>query len=123
MGIKEASNCCTTAEAEYVATVEATSQSIWLRKIFKDMGEKQSGPTTINCDNKSAIAMTKNPIHHSRTKHIAIKYHFIREAETNMKIRLEYCPTEDQIADIFTKALPRPRFELLRAMLGVTEFA
>jgi len=52
------------------------------------MGEKQSGPTTINCDNKSVIVMTKNPVHHSRTKHIAIKYHFIREAEKNMKIRL-----------------------------------
>ena len=56
------------AEVEYVAAVEATSQAIWLRKIFKDMGENQSGPTTINCDNKSAIAMTKNPVHHSRTK-------------------------------------------------------
>ena len=120
---KQATVAQSTAEAEYVAAAEATSQAIWLRRILKDMGEKQSGPTTINCDNKSTIAMEKNPVHHSRTKHIAIKYHFIREAETNMKIRLEYCPTEDQIADIFTKALPRPRFELLRAMLGVTEFA
>jgi len=50
------------------------------------MEEKQSGPTTINYDNKSAIAMTKNLVHHSRTKHMAIKYNFIREAETNMKI-------------------------------------
>jgi len=106
-----------------VAAAEATSQAIWLQRILKDMGEKQSGPTTINCDNKSTIAMTKNHVHHNRTKHIAIKYHFIREAKTNMKIRLEYCPTEDQIANIFTKALPRPRFELLRTMLGVTEFA
>jgi len=88
----------------------------------KDTHNNQES-TTINCDNKYSIAMTKNPVHHSRTKHIAIKYHFIREAETNMKIRLEYCPTKDQIVDIFTKALPRPRFELLRAMLGVTEFA
>jgi len=120
---KQAIVAQSTAEAEYVAAAEATSQAIWLRRILKDMGEKQSGPTTINCDNKSTIAMTKNPVHHSRTKHIAIKYHFIREAETNMKIQLEYCPTEDQIVDIFTKALPRLRFELLRAMLGVTKFA
>ncbi|BAT74403.1 hypothetical protein VIGAN_01206700, partial [Vigna angularis var. angularis] len=77
----------------------------------------------IYCDNKSAIAIAKNPVHHQRTKHIAIKYHFIRDEETTKQIRLEYCPTEDQIADIFTKALPRPRFELLRTMLGVTEFA
>jgi len=120
---KQATVAQSTAEAEYVAATEATSQAIWLRRILKDMGEKQSGPTTINCDNKSTITMTKNHVHHSRTKHIAIKYHFIREAETNMEIRLEYCPTEDQIADTFTKVLPRPRFELLRTMLGVTEFA
>jgi len=49
-------------------------------------GKKQSGPTTINCENKSTIAMTKNPKHLSRTKHIAIKYHFIREVKTNIKI-------------------------------------
>jgi len=120
---KQATVAQSTAEAEYVVAAEATSQAIWLRKIFKDMGEKQSGPITINCDNKSVIVMTKNPIHHSRTKHIAIKYHFFREPETNMKIQLEYCTTEDQIADIFTKALQGPRFELLHAMLGVTEFA
>nr|KYP75575.1 Copia protein [Cajanus cajan] len=65
--------------------------------------------------------MTKNPVHHQRTKHIAIKYHFIREAETTKQIQLEYCSTEDQVADIFTKALPRAKFEQLRNMLGVTE--
>jgi len=75
-----------TAEVEYVVVVEVTSQAMWLRKIFKDMGEKQIGPTTINCDNKSVIAMMKNPVHQSRTKHIEIKYHFIKEAENNIKI-------------------------------------
>ncbi|PNX66349.1 copia protein [Trifolium pratense] len=70
---------------------------------------------------KNAIAMAKNLVHHHRTKHIAIKYHFIREAEATKQIQLEYCTTKEQIADIFTKALPRARFELLRTMLGVTE--
>ena len=65
--------------------------------------------------------MAKNPIHHSRTKHIAIKYHFIKEAKATKEIKLDYYRTEDQIADILTKALPRPRFEELRAMLGVTK--
>jgi len=110
---KQSTVAQSTTGAEYVVVAEATSQAIWLRKIFKDMGEKQSGPTIINCDNKLAIAMTKNLVHHSRTKHITVKYHFIREVETNMEIQFEYCMTEDQIADIFTKALPRPRFELL----------
>ena len=120
---KQATVAQSTAEAKYMAVVEATSQAIWLRKIFKDMGEKQSGPTTINYDNKSAIAMTKNPIHYNKTKHIPIKYHFNREVETNMKIQLEYCTTEDQIVDIFTKVLSRPRFELLHTILGITKFA
>ena len=118
---KQATVAQSTAEAEYVAAAEATSQAIWLRRILEDMGEKQDEPTKINCDNKSAIAMAKNPVHHSRTKHIAIKYHFIREAEATKEIKLDYYTTEDQIADIFTKALLRPRFEELRAMLGVTE--
>ena len=85
------------------------------------MGEQQNGSTIIYCDNKSAIAMAKNPVHHQRTKHIAIKYHFIREAETTKQIQLEYCTTEDQVADIFTKALPRAKFEELRTKLGITK--
>ena len=60
-----------------MAAAEAMSQAIWLRTILEDMGEKQDEPTTINYDNKSAIAMAKNPTQHNRTKHIAIKYHFI----------------------------------------------
>nr|KYP37833.1 Copia protein [Cajanus cajan] len=65
--------------------------------------------------------MTKNPVHHSRTKHIAIKYHFIREAETTKEIKMEYCKTEEQVADIFTKALPRARYKQFRTMIGVRE--
>ena len=118
---KQATVAQSIAEAEYVAIAEATSQAIWLRRILEDMGEKQDKPTKINCDNKSAIAIAKNPVHHNRTKHIAIKYHFIREAGATKEIKLDYCRTEDQIANIFTKTLSRPRFEELRAILRVTE--
>ena len=118
---KQATVAQSTAEAEYVAAAEATSQAIWLRRILEDMNEKQDGPTTIHCDNKSAIAMAKNPVHHQRTKHIAIKYHFIREAEAAKQIQLEYCTTKQQVADIFTKALPKVKFEQLRTMLGVSK--
>jgi len=86
------------------------------------MEEKQNGPTIINCDNKSTIVMIKNSVHHTRTKHIEIKYHFITETETNMKIQLEYWQKEDEMANIFTKALSRPRFELLCTILEVIEF-
>ena len=95
---KQATVAQSTAEAEYVAADEATSQAIWLCRILEDMRGKQDKPTTINYDNKSAIAikpttinydnkstiaMTKNPVHHNRTKHITIKYHFIRELKCN----------------------------------------
>ncbi|KAL0357030.1 UNVERIFIED_CONTAM: Retrovirus-related Pol polyprotein from transposon TNT 1-94 [Sesamum calycinum] len=66
------------AEAEYIAAAATSNQAIWLRRILEDIGEKQEEPTTIYCDNKSAIAITKNPVQHSRTKHIDIKYHSLR---------------------------------------------
>ena len=65
------------AEAEYVSAALATSQAIWLKRILKDLGEKQKKAIPIMCDNKSAIAMAKNPVHHNRTRHIAIKHHYI----------------------------------------------
>ena len=76
--------------------------------------------STLLCDNKTAIAITKNSVYYSCTKHIAIKHHFIREAVKNNEIQLKYCRTEDQVADIFTKVLPRDKFQYLREMLGVT---
>lgn len=88
---------------------------------MEDMGEHQKSSTEIYCDSKSAIAIAKNPVHFSRTKHIAIKYHFLREVEANGDIELKYCSTEEQLADIFTKAIPRGEFQLFRSMLGVSE--
>ncbi|KAM1113907.1 hypothetical protein ACFX15_045874 [Malus domestica] len=75
---------------------------------------------TLLCDNTSAIAMTKNLVFHQRTKHIKRRYHFIREALQDNTIKLIYCNTEDQIAYIFTKALPNQRFNYLRGLLGMT---
>ena len=97
----------------------ATSQAIWLRKILEDIGESQMEATPLMCDNKSAIDMAKNPVYHSRTKHIAIKHHFIRDAIEDEEIEIQYLKTEDQVADIFTKALPRNKFQYFRELLGV----
>ncbi|KAL0370487.1 UNVERIFIED_CONTAM: Retrovirus-related Pol polyprotein from transposon RE2 [Sesamum angustifolium] len=104
----------------YVDDLIYTGNNEKMIQDFKeDMGEKQEEPTTIYCDNKSAIAITKNPVQHSRTKHIDIKYHSLREATTRGEIELKYCSTEEQLADIFTKALPRNKFEELRMKIGV----
>ena len=108
-----------TAEAEYVALASAAQESIWLRKLFADLGRTPKGPTTIFEDNQSAIAMCKNPQHHGRAKHIDIKYHFIREQVANKNVKLEYCPTKVMTADMFTKGLAREQFYTLRSQAGV----
>lgn len=71
------------------------------------------------CDNSSAINISKNPIMHSRTKHIEIKYHFLREKVAKKEVKVEYVCKSEQIADIFTKPLPKDSFEHLRLKLGV----
>ena len=96
-----------------------------LLKLF-DLGEylntlvknKKKG-TVLYCDDKSAIAIAKNIVSHERSKHIFIKYHFIREAQEKGEIQLHYCQTGEQLADIFTKAHPREKFCYLRERIGV----
>ncbi|GAA0167277.1 hypothetical protein LIER_22245 [Lithospermum erythrorhizon] len=74
---------------------------------------------TLYCDNKSAICISKNPVQHSRTKHIDIRHHFIRELVENKQVLLEHVTTEKQLADIFTKGLDVNQFENLRLALGL----
>ncbi|XP_074299785.1 secreted RxLR effector protein 161-like [Silene latifolia] len=108
-----------TAEAEYVAASAAVNQAKWMRKIFADLGYNQNEATDILVDNKSARAISKNPVCFTKTKHMKIKFYAVRDAQQEKEVKLIYCPTEDQLADIFTKALPKPRFENLRLQLGV----
>ena len=76
-------------------------------------------PISIKCDNTSAISISKNPVLHSKTKHIPIKYHFLREQVAQKIIKLEYVPTKEHTANIFTKPLAREPFQYLRNKLGV----
>ena len=117
--VKQCSVALSTAEAEYVSAAEATTQAMWLRFMLFDFGEEQVEATPLLCDNTSTITMSKNPMFHQKTRHINIRYHFIRDAIQDGTIELKYCKTEEQLADIFTKALPKDRFECLRAAFGV----
>ena len=110
-----------TAESEYMALSSAAQEAVWLRQLTAELGSPPETATTIFEDNQSAIAMTKNPQFHGRAKHIAIKYHFIREQVSNGMIKLEYCPTNQMLADMFTKGLSREQFCKLRSQAGVTE--
>ena len=85
-----------------------------MKQTLEDLLVKYEHPIVINNDNTSAINMSKNPILHSKTKHIPIKYHYLREHVSQKAVELEYIDTKEQIAHIFTKPLPKESFERLR---------
>ena len=116
---KESCVALSTAEAEYMALASATQEAVWLRGLAADMQVDSKGPMVIYEDNQSAIAMSKNPQFHGRAKHIDIKFHYVRDQCNEKVIELEYCPTQDMIADILTKGLNQATFKRLRQMLGM----
>ena len=118
---KQSCVALSTAEAEYMALSSAAQEAVWLRQLTTELGSPPKTTTTIFEDNQSAICMTKNPQFHGRAKHIAIKYHFIREQVGNGTIKLKYCPTNEMLADMFTKGLSREQFGKLRSQAGIVE--
>jgi hypothetical protein len=98
-------------EAEYVAACEGSKEAVWLRNLFEDMGCKTTGPTTLFEDNNSCIAQTENPLHHKRTKHIDVYYHFTRQMVEENVVVLEKIHTENQLADMLTKPLNKVLFQ------------
>jgi hypothetical protein len=107
-----------TAEAEYVAAASCCSQVIWMQTQLRDYGFKIS-QIPIFCDSTSAIAISHNPVHHSMTKHIDIRYHFLKDNIQKGHIELHFINTEDQIADVFTKALDETKFQYFLGRLGM----
>jgi hypothetical protein len=107
-----------TAEAEYIAAGSCCTQLMWMKQLLVDYGFPQ-GMMIVYCDNTSAINISKNPIQHSRTKHIDIRHHFIRDLVENQVVSLDYVSTENQLADLFTKPLDGSRFEYLRNAIGI----
>ena len=85
------------------------------------MGLQQKESTKIFVDNKSAIALAKNPVFHDQSKHINTRYHYIRECITRKDVHLECVKSHDQVADIFTKPLKQEDFTKLRSLIGVTK--
>jgi hypothetical protein len=106
-----------TAEAEYMSAVSGGNETVWLRRLLSELCEAQCDPTALREDNQSCIALTENPVFHERTKHIDVKFHVIRNYVEQGFIKLKYCPTKDQLADLLTKALPGPRLAMLRSKL------
>jgi len=103
--VKQSIVTLSSTEAEYVATTTTACQTVWMRRILKELLHEQREPTHIFCDNKSAIALSRNHVFHKKSKHIDTRYHFIRELVSNNEIYMEFCRLEDQFAEIFTKPL------------------
>ena len=108
-------------EVEYVALSHATQELMWLRRLLNDIGEKQDQPSIMNEDNQGVIELSKNPRFHKHTKHIDVAYHFVQEKVNDKSINVKYCSTDQMLADIMTKSLPRQTFQKFRNMLNVKE--
>ena len=106
---KQATIALSSTEAEYVALSEAGREACWLRNLYEELGFPQTSPTTIKGDNDGSIAMVKNPQFHKRAKHIATRWHWIRDLVTSNKLEIENCRDPEQTADVLTKPLPRPK--------------
>ena len=105
-----------TAEAEYIALSEATKEAIWLRKLLKDF-QIPVGAIPLYEDNQACIKILENPVYHARTKHIGIKVHLVRDYFEKGEIIVPYISTHEQLADIFTKPLPKATFEKFASRL------
>ncbi|XP_060185225.1 uncharacterized mitochondrial protein AtMg00810-like [Lycium barbarum] len=106
-------------EAEYRALAVATAEAIWLQYILRDLGSFLTSPVSAKCDNIGAIHLAHNPVFHSRTKHVALDYHFVQEKISHGDLVVSHVHTSEQLADLFTKVLPSTRFRELTANLHV----
>jgi hypothetical protein len=110
-----------TTEAEYYGLAKAATEAAWLRETFKQVKYKSPDVDCIRIygDNQAALQLTENPSYHQRTKHIAVKYHFIRDERSKGRIRLWYCPTKDMKADGLTKSLAPIKHKAFVQQLGL----
>jgi hypothetical protein len=108
-------------ESEYVALTHATKDILWIHKLLSELSflYKHQTPTILHCDNQGAIELSKNSRFHARTKHIDVHFHFVRQTVDQGHIQIKYIPTEDMVADMFTKSLARTKFETFRKLLNV----
>src|SRR5579862_7493172 len=105
-----------------MALLHALKEQIWIKRLLSEMGYNIDNQNVLYTDSQSAIALAQNPEHHARTKHIDIQYHFIRNCVEDERLKLEYCSTEDIVADGLTKALaPERHWKLIRIM-GMEEW-
>jgi hypothetical protein len=116
---KQGSISLSTTQEEYIVVATCCTQILWMIQTLADLKVAYTDPIPLHCDNISAISLSKNHVLHSKSKHIPIKYHFLREQVTNKIVQVSYIPSIEQIVDIFTKSLATTPFGYLRKKLGV----
>ena len=107
-------------EAEYRSMAAATAEATWTRHLLNEL-EEQISKSILLCDNQSAINISFNPIFHSKTKHIEIDQHFIRQKVEDKEIEPHFISTEDQVADLFTKGLTKNKFWFQKNKLSMVQ--
>eukprot|EP00253_Pinus_taeda_P007825 PITA_07825 len=123
MSKKQDTVALSSVEDEYVVTSEVYQEVVWLGKLLSDLFEGPLSLTCIHCDNESCIRLTEEKVFHVRTKHINNKYHYIKSLVQDGVTELHYIPTNEQVADILTKALPNKKLEYLRNKLGLVDIS
>jgi hypothetical protein len=118
---KQTSVALSTTEAEYIAACSTSSEVVWLRKLLAGLFDLELEVTCIFCDNQSCIKLSENPVFHDKSKHVEIKYHYIRDLVQKGVVKLQYIGTDEQIADVLTKPLSKVKFEYFRDKLGVVQ--
>ena len=108
-----------TCEAEYVAATIAACQAVWLRRLLDELTGVEAHPPALMVDNQPAIALAKNLVLHDRSKHIDVKFHFLRDCVDGWQIVIEFVETGRQLADVLTKPLRRLRLSELKEMIGI----
>ena len=102
---KQATVSRSSTEAEYKSLANATAEIIWVQTLLRELGVAHSPVARLWCDNIGATYLSANPVFHARTKHIEVDYHFVRERVAKKLLDIRFIPTNDQVADGFTKAL------------------
>ena len=108
-----------TTKVEYMEATHASKEVVWLQRLCLEIGFKQQ-VVTIDCDNQSAIFLANNPAYHSKTQHIDVQYHFVRDMVESKKVLLEKVDPLDNIADSLTKSMSTEKFYWCRAVMGIS---
>ena len=106
-------------EAEFIAATMAACQGIWLRRLLTEVAKQKVPPVTLYVDNQSALDLMRNPVFHGRSKHIDIRYHFIRDCVEKGEVTVHYVCTKRQKADVLTKAMAKAKHEEMKNLIGV----